>query len=161
MKSCFPEDSIIGRYGGDEFVVYLKNLTGEMARAYMETFQRMISQLTLPTGEDVELSASAGGAAFPEQGEDVMSLCKSADMALYRVKQNGKADFKMKVMYMKGSRQGRGLLAFYLTRDPFLLDKCTLRKYLIHVCRINLCNGWCRPGVQCIHIRSYHIAEIA
>ena len=72
MKSCFPEDSIIGRYGGDEFVVYLKNLTGEMARTYMETFQRMISQLTLPTGEVVELSASAGGAAFPEQGEDVM-----------------------------------------------------------------------------------------
>ena len=98
MKSCFPEDSIIGRYGGDEFVVYLKNLTGEMARTYMETFQRMISQLTLPTGEGVELSASAGGAAFPEQGEDVMSLCKSADMALYKVKQNGKADFKMKGM---------------------------------------------------------------
>ena len=72
----------VARYGGDEFVVYLKNLTGEMARTYMETFQRMISQLTLPTGEAVELSASAGGAAFPEQGEDVMSLCKSADMAL-------------------------------------------------------------------------------
>ena len=80
MKSCFPEDSIIGRYGGDEFVVYLKNLTGEMARTYMETFQRMISQLTLPTGEVVELSASAGGAAFPEQGEDVMSLCKSGQI---------------------------------------------------------------------------------
>ena len=31
-------------------------------------------------------------------GEDVMSLCKSADMALYKVKQNGKADFKMKGM---------------------------------------------------------------
>lgn len=105
-------------------MVYLKNLTGEMARTYMETFQRMISQLTLPTGEVVELSASAGGAAFPEQGEDVMSLCKSADMALYKVKQNGKADFKM-----KGSRQGRGLLAFYLARDPFLLDKCILWKY--------------------------------
>ena len=98
MKSCFPEDSIIGRYGGDEFVVYLKNLTGEMARTYMEKFQRMISHLTLPTGEDIGLSASAGGAAFPEQGEDVMSLCKSADMALYKVKQNGKADFKMKGM---------------------------------------------------------------
>ena len=98
MKSCFPEDSIIGRYGGDEFVVYLKNLTGEMAQTYMEKFQRMISQLTLSTGEAVELSASAGGAAFPEQGEDVMSLCKSADMALYKVKQNGKADFKMKGM---------------------------------------------------------------
>lgn len=98
MKSCFPEDSIIGRYGGDEFVVYLKNLTGEMARTYMEKFQRMISHLTLPTGEDIGLSASAGGAAFPEQGEDVMSLCRNADTALYKVKQNGKADFKMKGM---------------------------------------------------------------
>ena len=98
MKSCFPEDSIIGRYGGDEFVVYLKNSTGEMARTYMEKFQRMISHLTLPTGEDIGLSASAGGAAFPEQGEDVMSLCRNADTALYKVKQNGKADFKMKGM---------------------------------------------------------------
>ena len=30
---------------------------------------------------------------------------------------------------MKGSRQGRGLLAFYLARDPFLLGKCILWKY--------------------------------
>ena len=30
---------------------------------------------------------------------------------------------------MKGSLQGRGLLAFYLARDPFLLDKCILWKY--------------------------------
>ena len=28
---------------------------------------------------------------------------------------------------MKGSRQGRGLLAFYLARDPFLLDKCIVQ----------------------------------
>ena len=96
IVAVFPEHTY--RIGGDEFVVYLKNLTGEMAQTYMEKFQRMISQLTLPTGEDVGLSASAGGAAFPEQGEDVMSLCKSADMALYKVKQNGKADFKMKGM---------------------------------------------------------------
>lgn len=41
---------------------------------------------------------SAGGAAFPEQGEDIMSLCRNADTVLYKVKQNGKADFKMKGM---------------------------------------------------------------
>ena len=98
MKICFPEESIVGRYGGDEFVIYLKNFTREMAQDYMERFQRMISHLTLPTGEIVELSASAGGAAFPEQGEDVVSLCRNADAALYMVKQNGKADFKMKGM---------------------------------------------------------------
>lgn len=96
MKKCFPAESIIGRYGGDEFVVYLKNLTVEEMQNYMADFQRMISHLTLPTGEQVQLSASAGGAAFPDQGEDFISLCRNADSALYNVKQNGKAAFKMK-----------------------------------------------------------------
>lgn len=48
------------------------------------------------TGEVVELSASAGGVIFPEQGEDFVSLCKNADAVLYDIKQNGKAAFKMK-----------------------------------------------------------------
>ena len=98
MKQCFPQESILGRYGGDEFVVYLKNLTAEEVQRYMDDFQKKITYLTLPTGEQVKLSASAGGAAFPEQGEDFVSLCRSADAALYEVKQNGKAAFRMKKM---------------------------------------------------------------
>ena len=56
----------------------------------------MIADLALAPGEQVHLSASAGGAAFPEQGEDFISLCRSADAALYNVKQNGKGAFKIK-----------------------------------------------------------------
>ena len=56
----------------------------------------MIANLTLATGEQVHLSASAGGAAFPEQGEDFISLCRSSDAALYNVKQNCKGAFKIK-----------------------------------------------------------------
>lgn len=96
MQECFPEGSILSRYGGDEFVVYLKDVTKESVYIYMEKFQKMIADLTLATGEQVHLSASAGGAAFPEQGEDFISLCRSADVALYNVKQNGKAAFKIK-----------------------------------------------------------------
>lgn len=96
MQECFPKESLLGRYGGDEFVVYLKKVTREAVHTYMEEFQNRIADLTLVTGEQVHLSASAGGAAFPEQGEDFISLCRSADAALYNVKQNGKAAFKMK-----------------------------------------------------------------
>ena len=78
--------------------MYLKKLNIETVQTYMKDFQKKISHLTLSTGEQVILSASAGGAAFPEQGEDFISLCRSADAALYVVKQNGKADFKMKGM---------------------------------------------------------------
>ena len=62
----------------------------------MQYFQEQVAHMHLPSGESIELSASAGGAAFPEQGEDFISLCRSADMALYDVKRNGKAAFKMK-----------------------------------------------------------------
>ena len=57
----------------------------------MEKFQKMIANLTLATGEQVHLSASAGGAAFPEQGEDNISMCRNADVAIYNEKLNGKA----------------------------------------------------------------------
>lgn len=61
MYQCFPKESILGRYGGDEFVVYLKNVTKETAYDYMKEFQKRISHLVLSTGEEVQLSASAGG----------------------------------------------------------------------------------------------------
>lgn len=96
MKTCFPEGSILGRYGGDEFVAYLKNATDEKVQEYMDQFQKKNSHFALSTGEEVAVSASAGGAFFPEQGEDFVSLCRSADSALYEVKNNGKGAFKMK-----------------------------------------------------------------
>lgn len=96
MRKSFPDGSILGRYGGDEFVVYLTNTTSESVHQYMRYFQELIAHLSLATGEQVTLSASAGGAAFPEHGEDFVSLCRSADVALYDVKRNGKAAFKLK-----------------------------------------------------------------
>ena len=96
MKKCFPEDSILGRYGGDEFVVCLKGATQKDAYIYMQEFQSWLAPLILSTGEVAELSVSAGGAAYPDQGEDFVSLCRSADAALYKVKQNGKGDFRVK-----------------------------------------------------------------
>lgn len=95
MKACFPQETILGRYGGDEFIAYLKSVTAKEVRQYMEVFQKKVAHLQLPTGEEIQLSASAGGASFPSQGEDYVSLCRRADVMLYDVKRNGKADFKI------------------------------------------------------------------
>ena len=96
MKKCFPKDSILGRYGGDEFVVYIKNAASDAAHRYMDEFQREISHLMMSGGEHVTVSASAGGVAFAGEGEDFVSLCRSADNMLYDVKRNRKGTFKMK-----------------------------------------------------------------
>ena len=96
IKKCFPKDSILGRYGGDEFVVYIKNAASDDAHRYMDEFQREISHLIMSGGEHVTVSASAGGVAFIGGGEDFVSLCRSADNMLYDVKRNGKGTFKIK-----------------------------------------------------------------
>ena len=96
MKKCFPKDSILGRYGGDEFVVYIKNAVSDDAHRYMDEFQREISHLMMSGGEHVTVSASAGGVVFIGEGEDFVSLCRSADNMLYDVKRNGKGTFKIK-----------------------------------------------------------------
>lgn len=88
--------SILRRYGGDEFVVCLRGVTRNEAYTYMQEFQSWLTPLTLSTGEEAELSVSAGGAAYPDQEEDFVSLCRKADAALYEVKRNGKGDLRMK-----------------------------------------------------------------
>ena len=77
---------------------YFRYTDGHSYHEWVKDMQagEQVAHMHLPSGEAIELSASAGGAAFPEQGEDFISLCRSADMALYDVKRNGKAAFKMK-----------------------------------------------------------------
>ena len=50
MKKIFPDGSILGRYGGDEFVVYLKNTSSESAQQYMQYFQGQVAHMHLPSG---------------------------------------------------------------------------------------------------------------
>lgn len=95
MKKCFPKDTILGRYGGDEFIVYMENVTAKQAKQYMAEFQCRVADLQLPTGEEIKVSASAGGAVYPSQGQDYVSLCRRADTMLYEVKKNGKDGFKV------------------------------------------------------------------
>ena len=66
------------------------------AHRYMDEFQREISHLMMSGGEHVTVSASAGGVVFIGEGEDFVSLCRSADNMLYDVKRNGKGTFKIK-----------------------------------------------------------------
>ena len=53
----------------------------------MQEFQSWLTPLTLSTGEEAELSVSAGGAAYPNQGEDFVSLCRKAVDKSYILKE--------------------------------------------------------------------------
>lgn len=91
LKNMFRGDDIIGRIGGDEFVVFMSNVT---SREDIVNKAKSIGQAFLKTysedGIDVTVSASIGISIYPMDGGDYEELLDKSDKALYEVKKNGK-----------------------------------------------------------------------
>lgn len=83
---------IVSRYGGDEFVFVLPDATLEDSRRRAEELCRNVKELQI-SYLDQQLSKctlSLGVAAFPEYGLTCDALLKSADIALYHAKNDGR-----------------------------------------------------------------------
>ncbi|NFI03012.1 diguanylate cyclase [Clostridium botulinum] len=91
ITEIFNENSIIGRIGGDEFIVFLKSIqsdefvcekANELVNGFRENY----------TGEDgiYKVSGSIGIAMYPKDGMNFEQLFLSADKALYFAKKQGK-----------------------------------------------------------------------
>lgn len=90
VQDAFPSDAIVGRYGGDEFLVLLYGYEpSEAEPLFVGLVERELS-CTLD-GKRYPLSMSVGYASYPSQAEDLMSVYGKADKTLYAVKLTGKA----------------------------------------------------------------------
>ncbi|NLI91262.1 MAG: GGDEF domain-containing protein [Peptococcaceae bacterium] len=74
---------LLGRYGGDEFLIILPGTTVADALYVAERFRKKVSS-------ESEISVSVGVAAFPEDGTTVQKLIETADAGLYESKRLGK-----------------------------------------------------------------------
>ncbi len=79
---------IVGRIGGDEYAVFLKD-SGEKEQAE-KSAQRIGRQIEEAFGKGRKITGSIGAAMYPEDGESFEELYQNADVALYRSKKNGK-----------------------------------------------------------------------
>lgn len=77
---------LIGRYGGDEFMVFVP---GELTKADIGTMCHDFL-VNLADGCDIPLTSSIGIAAYPEDGKNFEELCASADKAMYYIKKSSK-----------------------------------------------------------------------
>lgn len=82
---------ILGRIGGDEFVILLNNPPSQNVVVYKaKQLCREIRHTYEDNGKEVTVSSSIGIAFYPEHGTDFQTLYKKADKALYNVKASGK-----------------------------------------------------------------------
>jgi diguanylate cyclase (GGDEF)-like protein/PAS domain S-box-containing protein len=85
------EGDIICRFGGEEFLVALPNMTVERAQTRAMAWQLALGKTPIQHGAfSVQITLSAGISAFPDNGADVEILLHRADEALYRAKASGR-----------------------------------------------------------------------
>jgi len=88
-------NDIVSRLGGDEFVVVLPDFEDE--NKIIEIAQRLKEKLSTPfkiDNEDYQITASMGIAIYPKDGDNVHTLLKNADIAMYKSKELGKNNFQ-------------------------------------------------------------------
>ena len=90
LKSRLRLSDIIGRYGGEEFVVLLKGVSAEKAATLIDSLREDFALVDFHAGDvHFRCTFSAGISSCPEQSS-TESLRLSADQALYRAKSQGR-----------------------------------------------------------------------
>ncbi len=95
ILGCAREGDTVARLGGDEFVVVCPALLRE--EDVLPLVERIYAALGEPVeleGESLRVSASMGVAFHPRDGDDVATLLRNADLAMYRAKDAGRAQFQ-------------------------------------------------------------------
>ena len=92
LHSYFRMEDFCCRFGGEEFLVLLPEMTVAGIKSRCEGLLHQISEINLvyegqPLGK---VTGSLGAALFPDNGEDSHKLLKAADNALYAAKKEGR-----------------------------------------------------------------------
>lgn len=94
LNDTFSLSAFVGRIGGDEFAVFIyEEMTYDKLSESLEAFENKVKADFAKEYPDKKLSVSIGAAMTDSGINDYVSLYKSADAALYKVKEKGKGSY--------------------------------------------------------------------
>jgi diguanylate cyclase (GGDEF)-like protein/PAS domain S-box-containing protein len=95
VSNCVRETDTVSRLGGDEFTVIIPDL--HQVNDIEKIANKILHQLSQPfllSGHEIFVSGSVGITVFPDDGDELETLLRNADTAMYRAKEAGRNDFR-------------------------------------------------------------------
>lgn len=116
LQKHADERDTISRLGGDEFILLLPQTDTSKAAEFA---QRILDCFNTPfqfNGEELFITPSIGISLYPSDGQDAETLIKNADLALYRVKEEGKNNYQFFTKDMNEEVSRRSKIAIGLRK---------------------------------------------
>ena len=120
-------DAVLGRLAGDEFTMFFPDLPArESASRIARAIQFALSERFDLGSQHIELGASIGIACYPDHGDTLSALLRSADIAMYHAKHQGRNRAEMFTAELALEAADRAELErdllLALQRDEFILE---------------------------------------
>lgn len=91
VKENMRQIDLVGRYGGEEFLIILTETDKEKARLAAERLRQSVEQQRIRVyDEDLMVTVSIGISTYPDDGKEIEPLIDNADTALYEAKRTGR-----------------------------------------------------------------------
>ncbi|WIT14071.1 EAL domain-containing protein [Paucibacter sediminis] len=126
IGACLRATDTVGRFGGDEFVVLLDEVSGrEDVHVVLIALLSVVEVPVRADGRDLSVTPSIGVAMFPEHGDSPEELLQHADTAMYLAKSSGRATYEFFEPSMAANAYAdlvlESELAHAIARDEFAL----------------------------------------
>lgn len=97
ISACLRKSDTVARLGGDEFVVILSGYHEIASFSLVKTVKKILSEICKPIvleKNSLRITGSIGIAIYPQDGNNIESLLKNADVAMYEAKKQGRAQYQ-------------------------------------------------------------------
>lgn len=96
LQSQFREYDVVGRIGGDEFVILMRNLANtDVVEIKIQNLLKLVGSMRVEEMGEQKMTISVGIAFAPQHGSSFMDLYRNADHALYQTKRAGKNGYSL------------------------------------------------------------------
>jgi len=101
LTDCLHKTNTVARLGGDDFAIVLEKVKN--TKQISDIAQRLLDAMLSPfylEGHETFVTVSIGVSVYPNDGEDVDTLLKNADAAMYRAKERGRNNYQFFIAQM-------------------------------------------------------------